>query len=137
MVQIYFLSILSNILGGFVLSAGHYSEKYPGFSSIQEFFGEKPGIRVTLGVIAFLTGFLKLLSVTKGDVPVVGDLLPSLSGLVIGITLLFDRYKEKSTVPSKMSERGDKLLLRNKTIFGTAGMVIGALHFLLPGIVLL
>ncbi|MBT3273192.1 MAG: hypothetical protein HN368_08570 [Spirochaetales bacterium] len=137
MIQIYFLSILSNILGGLVLSAGHYSEKFTGLASVKEFSDARPGFRVTLGVVAFLTGFLKLLTVTRGDVPVVGDLLPALAGLVVGVTLLFDRYKEKSTVPSKMIEKADNLLLKNRTILGTAGMLAGVLHFLIPGVLLL
>jgi hypothetical protein len=137
MVQIYFLSIVTNILGGLALSAGHYSEKFPGLSGVRDFFDEKAGIRVALGVVAFLAGFLKLLSVTAGDVPVAGDLLPALAGLVTGVTLLFDRYKEKSTVPSRLVETADKVLLRNKTILGTVGMLLGALHFLIPGVVLL
>lgn len=137
MVQIYLLSILANIFGGLVLSAEHYSERFTGFTGVKEFFDGKPGMRVTLGIVGFLTGFLKLLSVTKGDVPVVGDLVPALTGLVTGTALLFDRYKEKSTVQSKMLETADKVLLNNKSILGTAAVVVGALHFLLPGIVLL
>lgn len=137
MVQIYFLSVVTNILGGLALSAAHYSEKFPGLSGVRDFFEEKAGIRVTLGVVAFLAGFLTLLSVTAGDVPVAGDLLPALAGLITGATLLFDRYKEKSTVQSKFIETVDKVLLRNKTILGSVGVLLGALHFLIPGVVLL
>lgn len=137
MIQFYFLSILANILGGLALSADHYSEKIPGFSGIKQFFDGNPGFRITVGVVAFLAGFLKLLSVTKGDVPVVGDLLPSLSGLVIGSAMLFERYKEKTTVESGVIETADKILLKNKSIIGTVGVVVGALHFLLPGVLFL
>ena len=137
MIQIYFISILSNLLSGLILSSHHYSERFPGFSSVRDFFVGKPGLRVTIGIIAFLTGFLKLLTVTKGDVPVIGDLLPALSGLILGAGLLFERYKEKSTVETKTLETVDKLLLRNKTIFGSVGVIIAVLHFLMPGIVLL
>ena len=137
MIQIYFLSILSNVLAGLILSAGHYSEKFSGFGAVRDFFSGKPGFRVAIGVIAFLTGFLKLLTVTKGDVPVVGDLLPALTGLILGLGLLFERYKEKSTVSSKTVETADKLILRHKTVYGSIGIIVAALHFLLPGIVLL
>ena len=137
MIQIYFLSILSNVLGGLILSAEHYSEKFPGFSAVKDFFSGKPGLRVAIGVISFLTGFLKLLTVTKGDVPVVGDLLPALTGLILGLSLLFERYKEKTTVPSKAIDTADKLLLRHKSIYGSIGIIVALLHFLLPGIVLL
>lgn len=137
MIQIYFLSIFSNVLAGLILSADHYSEKFPGFAAVRDFFSGKPGLRVTVGVISFITGFLKLLTVTKGDVPVVGDLLPALSGLILGIGILFDRYKEKTTIPSKAMERADSLILRHKSIYGSVGIIIAFLHFLLPGIVLL
>jgi hypothetical protein len=137
MIQIYFLSILSNVLAGLILSAEHYSEKFPGFSAVKEFFSGKPGFRVGIGVISFLTGFLKLLTVTKGDVPVVGDLLPALTGLILGLGLLFERYKEKTTIPSKTIDKVDNLLLKHKSIYGSIGIVVAILHFLLPGIVLL
>ncbi len=137
MIQIYFLSILSNLLAGLVLSSEHYSEKFEGFAAVRDFFSGKPGLRVTIGIVSFITGFLKLLSVTKGDVPVVGDILPALSGLVLGVGLLFDRYKERSTVPSKALETADKILLRHKSIYGSVGILVAVLHFLMPRIVLL
>ncbi|MAG13875.1 MAG: hypothetical protein CMN78_04705 [Spirochaetales bacterium] len=137
MIQFYFLSILANILGGLSLAADHYDEKISGFSRIKQFFEGNPGIRVTVGIVAFLAGFLKLLSVTKGDVPVVGDLLPSLSGLLIGATMLIERYKEKTTVESGAIDVANKVLIKNKSIIGTVGVVVAALHFLLPGVLFL
>lgn len=137
MIQIYFLSIVANLLSGLVLSAEHYSTKFPGFVAVKDFFNGKPGLRVTIGIVAFLTGFLKLLTVTKGDVPVVGDLLPALSGLLLGVGVLFDRYKERSNVSSRALETADKLILRHKSIYGSVGIIVALLHFLLPGIVLL
>ena len=137
MIQFYFLSILANILGGLSLAADHYDGKISGFSKIKQFCEDNPGFRVTVGVFAFLAGFLKLLSVTKGDVPVVGDLLPSLSGLLIGTTLLFERYKEKTTVESGAIDAADKILLKYKSIVGSVGVIVGALHFLLPGVLFL
>lgn len=137
MIQIYFLSVLTNLLSGLALSSEHYSERFPGFAAVRDFFIGKPGLRVTIGVVSFLTGFLKLLTVTKGDVPVIGDLLPALSGLFLGVGLLFDRYKERSTVESKSLETADKILLRHKSIYGSVGIVIALLHFLMPRIVLL
>ena len=137
MIQIYFLSILTNLLSGLILSAEHYSERFPTFSAVKDFFKGKPGMRVTIGVITFLTGFVNLLSVTKGDVPVVGDLFPSISALILGMGVLFDRYKEKATVPSKALETADKLILRHKSIYGSIAMIIAVLHFLMPRVILL
>jgi hypothetical protein len=94
-------------------------------------------LRVTVGVVSFITGFLKLLSVTRGDVPVVGDLLPALSGLLLGGTVLFDRYKERSTVTSNTTQTAEKLLLNNRTAIGLVGIGISAVHFLLPRVLFL
>lgn len=141
MVQFYFLSIIANILGGLALSSGFMEERLSSFSGIKQFFESRPTYRVALGIVTVVTGVLKLLSVSKGDVPVVGDLLPALIGLLIGVALLFERYKEKSTLPPESQNATlntvDKLVLRNKSVLGISGMAIGLLHFLIPGVLFL
>lgn len=137
MVQFYFLSVLANILGGIALSAGLLDEKMSGFAGIKAFFDEKPGFRVTVGVIAVVTGILKLLSATRGDVPVVGDLLPSLTGLAVGAAVLYERYKEKSTVETEVPSAAEKLLINNKSILGVASIVVGLVHFFIPSVLFL
>ena len=141
MVQFYFLSIVANIIGGLVLSATYLDERLPGVSGMKAFFESRPVLRVSIGIVALVAGILKLLSATTGDVPVVGDLLPALAGLVVGIALLFERYKEKSTI-SEDAQNGvldgiDKLVIRNKTLLGIAAICVGAVHFLLPGVLFL
>ena len=137
MVQFYFLSILANLVGGLALSAGYLEKRFPGLSGVREFFAAKPGLRVFLGVTAATTGFLKLLSATAGDVRVVGDLVPALCGLLLGTALLFDRYREKSTVSSATVEKVDRMLAKKQSLIGVVGVVVGLLHFLLPGVLLL
>ena len=137
MIQFYFLSVLCNIFGGFALAAGYFDEKISGFSGFRDFIASKPGLRVTLGVAALLTGVLKLLSPTKGDVPVVGDLLPSLMGMVVGATLLFERYKEKSTATTKTLDTAERFLISRKSLLGSVAVVVGFVHFLLPRVLLL
>ena len=137
MVQFYLLSILSNVVAGLVLAGEYLETKISGLKGIGEFFKTRPSARVTIGVVTFLAGFLKLLTVTKGDVPVVGDLIPALAGLVLGGSVLFDRYKEMSTVSSPAVESADKLLLKNRAVIGTAGLVVALVHFLIPGVLFL
>jgi len=141
MVQFYFLSIVANLIGGLALSSGYLDQRFSGMSGVKEFFESRPGIRVTIGVVSVIVGVLKLLSVTTGDVPVVGDLIPALTGLIVGVALLFERYKEKSTIPSETQGAAlnavDRIVLKNKTLLGSIAMIVGVLHFLLPRVLFL
>lgn len=141
MLQFYFLSIAANLIGGLALASGYLEERLSGVSGMKTFFDTKPGLRVTVGVIAVVAGVLKLLSVTRGDVPVVGDLIPSLTSLGVGTALLFERYKEKTTIPAE-SQSGlldtvDRVVIKNKSILGSASIVVAIVHFLLPGVLFL
>lgn len=137
MLQFYLLSVVMNIIAGIVLSAGFIDERVSFVSGMKNYFDGKPGVRLTIGVITFIVGFFKLLSVTRGDVPVVGDLLPAVAGLVMGIALFLDYYKSRSDVSSSFVDGMEKLLLKNRNVIGIAGIVIGVVHFLLPRVLFL
>jgi hypothetical protein len=137
MLQFYFLSVIMNIIAGIVLSAGFIDERVSFVSGMKDYLDGKPNIKLTVGVITFIVGFFKLLSVTRGDVPVVGDLLPAVAGLVMGFTLFLDYYKSRSTVSSSLVDWSEKVLLNNSNIIGLTGIAIGFLHFLLPRVLFL
>ncbi len=136
MLQFYFLSIVTNVLGGFALSFDTIGDRFTGLSSLGELF-EKNRTRMILGIIAIVFGVFKLLSVTKGDIPVVGDLIPALSGIAIGITLTVESYKQRSDVTTPAVERIDNVFVRNKSLIGIIGIVVGVLHFLFPTVLFL
>lgn len=136
MVQFYFLSIVTNLLGGFVLSLDYLEQKFSGLARIRAAVANN-GFQLILGILTFIFGILKLLSVAEGDIPVVGDLLPALSGLIIGITLFISYYKAKSTVTTETVEKLDSVFINNKSIIGIAGMVAGILHFIMPRVLFL
>lgn len=137
MLQFYLLSVVMNIIAGIVLSAGFIDEKLSFVSGMKEYFDGKPGVKLTIGVITFIVGFFKLLSVIPGEVPIVGDLLPSLGGLIMGCALFLDYYKSRSSVASSFVDGAEKLILNNRNVVGISGIVIGALHFLLPRVLFL
>lgn len=137
MLQFYFLSIVMNILAGVVLASGFIDERVAFASGLREYFDAKPTAKLTIGIISFIVGIFMLLSSTNGDVPVVGDLLPALAGLVMGSALALDYYKSRSNVSSSFVERAEKLLLKNRNALGIAGIVIAVLHFLLPRVLFL
>lgn len=136
MQQFYFLSIMSNIIGGLVLSSGSLSERFPFLTSWNELF-KKNSNRLLFGIAAVVFGLFKILSVTKGDVVVVGDIIPAFTGIGLGVTFIIESYQQRSTVSSPAVERLDNFLVKNKTIVGVLGIVAGILHFLFPSVLLL
>ncbi|MCL2832343.1 MAG: hypothetical protein FWD78_04160 [Treponema sp.] len=137
MIQIYFLSIALNLLTGYILVFGNEDynpeETVPGFSLRNEKF------RLILGIATMAVGLLKILSVTDGDVRVVGDLLPAAAGLVSGFILLYEYFKNHTTI--KWDNEGKTsvqlILMQNRKIIGIAAIVIAILHFLFPRVLFL
>ncbi len=137
MLQFYFLSVIFNFLGGLLLSAEFLMDRIPRVSPFADFFTENPAYKFILACCCFFTGIFKLLSSIEGDVPVAGDLLPALSGMLTGFLLAYDYYKNKSDNLSPLAEKIEAVLVRNKTGFGIAGMIIAVIHFIFPRILFL
>ena len=133
MIQLYFLSILLNGLIGFLLvfvdndkeSSIEISMKFPFASG---------GFRLVLGILAAITGILKLLSPVNGQIPILGDLLPALAGIAAGFVIIFGFYRENSSrvdQESQLDRVGDAFL-RYKKAAGILLIAIAVLHFLFP-----
>jgi len=137
MYQIYLLSVLTNVLAGVALSVGGMDEKLHLSSVFNRELMQNDGFRLGLGIVTFVVGFFKLLSVSEGDVPVVGDILPAISGLVLGMILLLQYYRGRSNVSSPFVDTIDNIFGKNSAVFGTVGILIGILHFLLHRVLFL
>ena len=135
MLQFYFLSIVLNAIAGFILVGGEESgalEFKKGFSLYSD------TTKLVVGILSMLTGLLKILSAVEGDVPVIGDLIPALTGILAGLVLIFDYYRNHSTLEiSEGPEKVNRLLSANKRIIGVAALIAAALHFLFPKVMLL
>ena len=135
--QIYFLVVITNILSGLVLSGAFLSEKFPGFGPCNVMI-QNSRFKLVLGIITVLSAlFTLLVKVTPADVIILGDLLPALTGALMGsyliMTFFYDSLEEtrswmKSFV-DLMEDRG--------FIFGLGGLVIGLIHFLVPNALIL
>jgi len=133
MLQFYFLSIFANILAGLTLTSEYLAERFKAFLPFNELFSKK-NVKTTIGIAAFVIGFLKLLIRSNPtDVPVVGDLLPALAGLAMGAGLILGLIKERSKVPAETVDNLEKTVMTYRVPLGIAGLVISALHFLVPG----
>jgi hypothetical protein len=135
MVQFYFLSILFNALTGYILFTDSSRKDVVGGAGLA-YLGNAT-FRLVTGILTMLSGFLKLLSVSSGDVPVIGDLVPSLLGLFSGFVLVFDYYRSRTTLPQEKTEHFGATLDKNKKWIGGAAIASAALHFLIPSVLLL
>jgi hypothetical protein len=135
MVQFYFLSIVMNLLAGYMLFSGDADgilEFKSGFSFRDE------TVRLIAGIVSVLVGLMKILSVIEGDVPVIGDLIPALTGFLSGFILIYEYYKNRSSLGvSEKTEKIERILVGNRKIIGAASLVAAALHFIFPGVLLL
>ena len=129
MYQIYLLSVVTILLAGITLAFDRLQQslRIGSFFNAEAF--TRPTFRLVLGVVTFLVGFFQFLTVAPGDVPVVGDLIPAVTGLLLGGILVVEYYHGKSTVDSPFVERLDRVLVKNGSNFGVIGIIIALLHF--------
>jgi hypothetical protein len=80
---------------------------------------------------------LKLLSSTRGDIPVIGDIVPALVGLGGGFILIFEYYNTRSALNTEKSEKLALFVESNKRWMGFIVLASAALHFLFPGVLFL
>ncbi len=137
MVQFYFLAVCLNIIGGFIVAAPYFEEKMPFLGSVKQALVGKQSGRVIFILLLLFTGVFKILSVTKGDVPVVGDILPALSLFVLALTLTVEFFSEKSSVEGTMIHKLEGVLVKNSQVIGVTAFIIGVLHFIFPGVLFL
>jgi hypothetical protein len=133
MIQLYLLSIVLNGLIGFLLVFTEVRDS-DSIENSMKFSLSSGGFRLTVGILAALTGILKLLSPVEKQIPILGDLLPALAGIVAGFIIIFSFYRENS---SKIDNEGqlDRIgdaFLHYKKAAGFALLVVAALHFLFP-----
>jgi hypothetical protein len=133
MVQLYFLSILCNALSGYVLFAGNDNETSEKPSS----FADNPTFTLVLGILSAVTGVLKLLSPTVDKIPILGDIVPAISGVAAGFVLIFGIYRQNtpsasiSTSTNSLDSLAQTFLSFRKPL-GLGLLAVALLHFLFP-----
>jgi hypothetical protein len=133
MIQFYLLSIVLNGLIGFLLVFGDAIEGNSTASGFELFLSSR-GLRLFLGILAAITGILKLLSPVMNGMPILGDILPALAGLAAGFILIFGFYREnsvKNDTEGTLDRIGDTFLHYKKAV-GVILLAVAVLHFLFP-----
>ncbi|MFP3089801.1 hypothetical protein LQZ21_05685 [Treponema sp. TIM-1] len=136
MIQFYFLSIFFNVVSGYVLAME--DKEREGLIETGPYFSlNNETVRLVLGILTLVSGLLKLLSSIQGDIPVIGDLLPAVLGLLVGFILVFDYYRTKTSIGSEKSELVEGIIAKNKRWLGFAAIASALLHFLFPTVLFL
>jgi len=133
MLQFYFLSIVTLILGGTALIGAS------GKAMDQEVTRllNRTWVKVGLGVLAVLVGIVKFFVRAPLDtVAVVGDLLPALAGIAVGLALLADSYVTRSS-QSEEAQKVSKAASFYRIPLGVVAIAAGLAHFFVPGAVIL
>jgi hypothetical protein len=136
MIQFYFLSILLNGLSGYALTRNTDDDAIvldAGF----RFSLYNETCRLILGAATILMGLLKILSSLRGDVPVIGDIIPALASFLAGFILVFEYYRSRSTLEPEHTEKIEQVLIHNKKWVGYFAMAAAVLHFFLPSVLFL
>jgi hypothetical protein len=136
MLQFYFLSILLNGLTGYAL-IHNTDEDLAALDTEFRFSLHNETCRFILGAATIIVGLLKILSSIKGDVPVVGDLIPALAGFLGGFILVFEYYRNRSTLEPEHTEKIEQVLIHNKKWIGYFALMAAAFHFFLPSVLFL
>ena len=136
MPQFYLLSVVMNVLAGLALAGDFLGEKL-GFLAVWKNVRERRGLIIGIGVAAVAAGLLKLIFRSPGEtIPVAGDLLPALLGIIQGGALLAEGFRQRVEA-SEQLESVTRAVLSYRVPLGVAGLVVAFLHFLMPRVLFL
>lgn len=147
MLQFYFLSIMLNLVTGLLLVFGKElaDDDVPGRSAETDsgntmfgedsFFDDKT-FRLVLGILTVFTGVMKFMSVVHDDVPVAGDLVPALAGLLGGVCLIIE-YVRLSGNKKLLNQFVYRLFVEDRKYIGWFSIGAAVLHFIFPEALLL
>ena len=143
MPQFYLLTVVSTVVAGLALSSDHLGKKSDFFASFR-FLRKTRSIQIAAGLITAVIGVLKLIFRSPGEnVVVVGDLLPAAVGIILGIILFgeaFRQYPKEDGEPERVEKSVEKMtqaIMPYRVPVGIAGAVVGLVHFLFPRILFL
>ncbi|AHC14620.1 hypothetical protein [Salinispira pacifica] len=134
MFQIFSLFVLALGFSGFILSFGWFDQR---LKCGEVFSAEKvlsPRFVLMLGVVMAILTLLRLFFPHPGNLAVLGDILPVLSGALASLMLISDYFVQKSEAPAALFITFERLFLRHRNIIGVLIVFIALVHFIFPGI---
>ena len=136
MVQFYLLSILVNLLGGFLLAGDIISKKFASFE-VRNKIIKSEAYTLIFAIIAGIAGIFKIISVYEGDLYVIGDLLPAIASFTLAIYFLCKYIFEKKGILEGTLGTIDMFIENYRILIGILCIIIAFLHFLFPRVLFL
>ena len=136
MPQFYVLSILVNLLGGFLLADDVLSKKLSTFN-ISDKILKSEIYTLIFAIIAAIAALFKIISVYAGDLYVIGDILPAVASFIIAAYFFCKYLLEKKGVLEGTFGSIDLFIERYKSLLGIACIIIAFLHFIFPQVLFL
>ena len=126
--QVYLLSVLLNALTGIILVFC----KEEADKGVFSFSLNNETVRLVIGALSFITGILKILSPVAGNIPVIGDFYPALTGLAGGFILVIEYYSNKAPDSTAIAymERIVSIINRHRKLLGFACLAAALIHFI-------
>jgi hypothetical protein len=140
MLQFYLLSVVSTVLTGLVLSGDYLGARVPAFATFRAWLESRSaalGLGLATAVVGLVILFLPATASGARRVIFAGDLLPAITGMVVGAALLLEALLRKPAAPGGRVERYAKAVLTYRIPLGLAGVAVALLHFLFPRAVIL
>lgn len=147
MMQIWFLLVLLNLVSGLILV---YAEDIKNNLMIllkQESKEKSDNIlffntalfKLILGFMSFVIGLISLVAVEKDSIPVIENLIPCLTCLISGCSLILHFYsiKQDELMLPELPEVIFNIFFDYKKIIGVASISAGLIHFIVPYILFL
>ncbi len=131
MLQLYFLSVAFNLIAGYSLASDAIAKRAPRLAGLGDLLALRTS-RLAVGLSVMIVGFITLFVPAGESLIVLGDLIPSVVGLGMGIALLFEVFRQDAVFPSESMEKTERAHLGYKTTLGLLGMAVAVLHFFLP-----
>ncbi|HVP20185.1 MAG TPA: hypothetical protein VMU36_14455 [Spirochaetia bacterium] len=134
MAQFYLLSVLSNMIAGLTLAGEYLGEKIPFLASFKNLRANRHA-QVIIALVTVVTGIIKLIVLSPSEtIPVVGDILPALTGIVVGAILLVESFRTAVESKGEQLKKISTTVLTYRVPVGIAAVVIAIPHFLFPGV---
>ena len=143
MPQFYLLSVVSTVVAGLALASDYLGKKSDFLGSFR-YLRRSRGVQVTIGLVTAVIGVLKLIFRSPGETIIVaGDLLPAAAGIIIGVILIGEAFRQhpkaegENEKVGKSVEKVTAAIMPYQVPVGIAGVVVGLIHFLFPRILFL
>ena len=137
MAQLYFLSVVTLVFAGLLASADFLAERLTVLYFLPRMTANSILVVVT-GAVTLLVGVAKLIFPAPGEtVRIAGDLLPALTGIVVGTVLILlgsDRSDQSTPYGGK---RFATTAVSYRVAIGLTSIAVGLIHFLFPATVIL